>query len=100
MDKKTADMRLEIPSDPSKRWEWIKYQLKLKNTSLAALGKQDKSSRQAPQLVKTRHYPKWENIIAQSIGLLPHQIWPERYSKYADLSDKKNKSVASTGGQQ
>lgn len=99
MHKKTANERLGIPKGPSKRWEWIKYQLKLKRTSLTDLGSSLGVTRQAISHVKTRHHPEFEKIIAQTIEVLPEQIWPDRYSKYMDEEDESNKSDLKRGDQ-
>ncbi|WP_446668313.1 hypothetical protein, partial [Klebsiella pneumoniae] len=37
---------IDIPSDPEKKREWIKYKLKIQGLSLAALGRKHKTSRQ------------------------------------------------------
>ncbi|EET4009987.1 nucleotide excision repair protein, partial [Escherichia coli] len=36
---------IDIPSDPEKKREWIKYKLKIQGLSLAALGRKHKTSR-------------------------------------------------------
>jgi Ner family transcriptional regulator len=72
--KKTA-----IPTDTEKRWEWIKYQLRTNDTSLAKLARQMGVSGAAVKNAKLTAYPRMERAIANALGLLPATIWPERW---------------------
>jgi len=74
-------MKIYIPKEPTERWEWIKYQLRLKGYSLRRLGKEYGVTHGAVDAVSNQHLPKWERIVADKIGLLPQEIWPERYDK-------------------
>lgn len=70
----------EIPSDPEKRWEWIKYQLRTNSTSLAKLARELSVSGQALKNVKFTAYPRMERAIAKALSLKPADIWPERWA--------------------
>lgn len=72
-------LRTTIPIDVSLRKEWVKYQLRLKGYSLAALGRVLGVSRSAPVLALRQPYPRIERAIADILGLEPAAIWPERY---------------------
>lgn len=71
----------EIPKDFNLRWEWIKYQLRAKGTSLADLARQLEVERNALNNVKRVPYPRMERAIAKALGLTPFQIWPERWDQ-------------------
>ncbi len=70
---------INIPKEPTERWEWIKYQLRLKGYSLRRLGKEHGVTGKAVEAVVRQNAPKWERIISGMIGLQPQEIWPERY---------------------
>ena len=71
--------RSDIPTNPSHRWEWIKYQLRTKGTSLAKLARELEVSDTAVKNVKRSPYPRMERAIAKALGLTPVDIWPERW---------------------
>ncbi|MGQ7818794.1 helix-turn-helix domain-containing protein [Metapseudomonas furukawaii] len=71
----------EIPTDPTLRWEWIKWQLRRRYTSLAKLAKALNVERNAMNNVKRTQYPRMEREIAKALGLQPYAIWPERWSE-------------------
>jgi Ner family transcriptional regulator len=71
----------DIPTDTRQRREWIKYQLRLRGGSLAQVARDHGVSRDAPILALRRPYPRMEAAIASALGLLPEQIWPERYDE-------------------
>jgi Ner family transcriptional regulator len=68
-----------IPEDEYSRRQWIRYQLALRGYSLARLAREHGVSRQQPQAALAKPYPKWERIIAETLGLEPNALWPERY---------------------
>lgn len=68
-----------IPADPVQRNEWIKYQLRMRGTSMAALARRLGVTRQAVRNALAGPYPRMERIIAAELGLPPEVIWPERY---------------------
>lgn len=70
----------EMPLDPAQRWEWIKYQLRLRGTSLAKLAKGLKVTGPAVKNAKLRPYPRIEREIAKALGLSPCSLWPERWN--------------------
>ncbi len=69
----------EIPSNPDLRWEWIKYQLRARGTSLAKLARALNVSGQAVKNVKRTAYPRMERAIAKALGLEVAALWPERW---------------------
>lgn len=72
--------KTDIPHDPAKRWEWIKWQLRHHNTSLADLARKNGVVRNAMNNVKRQPYPRMERAIAQAISMQPIQLWPERWN--------------------
>lgn len=69
----------EIPQDPSLRWEWIKYQLRARGTSLAKLARSLDVTGPAVKNAKASPYPRIERAIADALDLSPVQLWPERW---------------------
>ncbi|OQR35880.1 hypothetical protein BWR15_06005 [Pseudomonas sp. T] len=70
----------EIPKDIFQRWEWIKYQLRAKGSSLAILARELDLTGSAVKNAKRRPYPHVERAIAQKLGLQAMEIWPERWA--------------------
>lgn len=68
-----------IPKDPVHRNEWIKYQLRLRGSSMSQLARRLGVTRQAVRNALSSSYPKMERAIAHELGLPPEAIWPERY---------------------
>lgn len=68
-----------IPRDPVQRNEWIKYQLRMRGSSLSKLARRLGVTRQAVRNALSTPYPKMERAIANEIGVHPRTIWPERY---------------------
>jgi Ner family transcriptional regulator len=69
----------EIPEDPVQRNEWIKFQLRVRGSSLSKLARRLGVTRQAVRNALAASYPRMERVIALEIGLDPEHIWPERY---------------------
>ncbi|PSQ90842.1 MAG: nucleotide excision repair protein [Proteobacteria bacterium SW_6_67_9] len=69
----------EIPEDPAQRNEWIKFQLRVRGSSLSKLARRLGVTRQAVRNALAASYPRMERVIASEIGLDPEHIWPERY---------------------
>lgn len=69
----------EIPDDPVQRNEWIKFQLRMRGSSLSKLARRLGVTRQAVRNALSAPYPKMERVIADELGLPPQAIWPERY---------------------
>lgn len=72
--------KTEIPLDPTLRWEWIKYQLRARGTSLAQLSRELGVSDTAVKNAKRTAYPRMERAIAEALGLKPSDLWPERWN--------------------
>jgi len=72
--------KTEIPKDPSTRWEWIKYQLRARGSSLAKVALSLKVSAQAVKNAKRQPYPRVERAIAKVIERSPAELWPERWN--------------------
>lgn len=70
---------LAIPKKPSERWEWIKYQLRVRGSSLSALARDLEVTRNAVHNVARLPYPRVERALAAKLGLRPEELWPERY---------------------
>lgn len=71
----------DIPVNPLLRREWIKFQLRLRGTTLSAMARELGVSRQALGQTLIQSYPKMERIIAARLHLEPWDIWPERYAR-------------------
>jgi Ner family transcriptional regulator len=67
------------PKEPHLFREWVKYELKLRGYTMAALAKTQGVGREVPSSVFRRHRPKWEKIIANILVMMPCELWPERY---------------------
>lgn len=76
IDKKTS----ELLRDESKRRAWIIFQLTLKDESLASIARKAGISRQAIWQALVKPYPRAEKIIAESLGVTPQALFPERYN--------------------
>jgi Ner family transcriptional regulator len=74
-----ANPSIDVPEDPSHRWEWIKFQLRVNGTSLAKIARSLKVSGAAVKNAKHLPYPRIERAIACALGRNPIQIWPERW---------------------
>ncbi|MFW5969168.1 MAG: helix-turn-helix domain-containing protein [Halofilum sp. (in: g-proteobacteria)] len=61
------------------RNEWIKFQLRIRGSSLSQLARDLGVTRQAVRNALASRYPRMERVIAAEIGLDPATIWPERY---------------------
>lgn len=73
----------DIPSDPVQRNEWIKFQLRMRGSSLSKLARRLGVTRQAVRNALSSPYPKMERAIAAELELRPEDIWPERYARRA-----------------
>lgn len=73
---------MNIPLNPEQRWEWIKYQLHLRDSSLAIIATElGLSRRQAINPTKRMPYPRAERAIAKTLDMEPWDIWPERWNE-------------------
>ncbi|SDK30596.1 helix-turn-helix domain-containing protein [Billgrantia gudaonensis] len=73
-------MKPDIPINPEQRWEWLKFQLRLRQTSLAQVADELQVTRNAVLNAKYSPYPRMERAIAKRLGLSPVEIWPERWN--------------------
>lgn len=73
-------MKLDIPTNPTARWEWIKYQIRTRGLTLAELARRLDVELGTLVAVKRTPYPRMERAIAASLGLQPATIWPERWN--------------------
>lgn len=87
-------MKTEIPTDPDQRWEWVKYQLRKRGSSLALLAQELGVSRQSVNNAKRVRYPRVERAIARKLSIAPQYIWPDRWHPdgAAPLRDRPNVS--------
>lgn len=69
-----------MPTDPARRWEWIKYQLRVRGTSMAALARRLQVTDRAIRNAKRTPYPRIERSLADALSLDPADIWPERWN--------------------
>lgn len=72
--------REKVPTQPEERNAWIVYQLRLKKTSFAKIGREFGVTSQTIRRSLYIKYPKWDRHIAQVIGYSPEEIYPERYA--------------------
>lgn len=68
-----------IPLDSAQRNEWIKFQLRMRGTSMSAIARRLGVTRQAVRSALSAPYPRMEEAIARELDLEPETIWPERY---------------------
>jgi len=71
-----ADIPIELPI----RWEWIKYQLRARGTSLAKIARDLDVTGPAVKNAKRNAYPRIERAIAKALSLEPIDLWPERWN--------------------
>ncbi|WNL39860.1 helix-turn-helix domain-containing protein [Halomonas sp. PAMB 3232] len=73
-------MKLDIPTNPTARWEWIKYQIRARGLTLAELARRLGVELGTIAAVKRTPYPRMERAIADVLELQPATIWPERWN--------------------
>ncbi len=71
-----------IATNPKLRREWVKYQLKASGSSMAALAAKHGINRRNIYMAFNRPWPRGEKIIADSVGLAPQALFPERYDEH------------------
>lgn len=57
----------------------IRYELMKKGISLSQLGAKHGLAKTTLRNVFDKRYPNGERIIADALGMQPHDIWPSRY---------------------
>ncbi|MCB1826641.1 MAG: helix-turn-helix domain-containing protein [Candidatus Competibacteraceae bacterium] len=67
------------PHKASNRAIWLKHQLEIHGTSYAKIAREEGVTRQAARKVVYSRSSRMEAAIARRLGLMPKQIWPERY---------------------
>ncbi len=72
-------MKTKVPTDPELRWEWIKFQLRVRGSSLALVARELGVGRNAVINVKRVRYPRVERAIARKLDMAPRDIWPDRW---------------------
>lgn len=75
----TDQTRIDIRNKERKTWIWIKQRLAQADSSFAKLTRLHGVKKQNIAIVKHSPYPKYERLIAESIGLDPWDLWPDRY---------------------
>lgn len=70
----------DIPLELNRRWEWIKFQLRVRGKTIADLAREIDLNERALRSAKHRAYPRVEREIAKALGLEPGQLWPERWN--------------------
>ena len=84
-------MKTKIPTDPELLWEWVKFQLRMRGSSLAKVAQDLGVSRQSVNNVKRVRYPRVERAIARKLELAPQDIWPDRWHPHgAPLRERPN----------
>ncbi|WP_447926916.1 helix-turn-helix domain-containing protein [Vreelandella sp. EE27] len=73
-------MKLDIPTNPAARWEWIKYQIRTRGLTLAEIARRLGVELGTLVAVKRTPYPRMERAIADALELQPATIWPERWN--------------------
>ena len=71
----------QIIGDPDARREWIKFQLRLRGSSLSAVGRALGVTKETVRAVFAHPYPRVEAEIARLFGAHPSEVWPERYNE-------------------
>lgn len=95
-------MKLDIPTHPAARWEWIKYQIRMRGLTLAELARRLGVELGTLVAVKRTPYPRMERAIANVLDLQPAMIWPERWnhdgtpSRQRPNRAEKSASISST----
>ena len=89
---------LLVPLEVNARREWIKFQLRVRGSSLSAIARELGVTRHAPRLALVKPYPKMERVIAEKLGLKPQELWPERYDEDGQPNRTKGRPKSSRHG--
>jgi lambda repressor-like predicted transcriptional regulator len=80
MSRMIVDMTTNKPPHKTPdRAIWLKHQLEINGSSYAKIAREEGVTRQAVRKVVHSRSSRMEAAIARRLGLLPKQIWPERY---------------------
>lgn len=78
----------EIPTDARERAEWIKWQLALRELTLADVARAAKVARAlVSDSIRYRRSGRVESVVAEKLGIPACQIWPERYDANGERID-------------
>ena len=80
--KRTDAPPKEIVRDQTLLRAWVIYQLSIRGSSLAAVGRRAGTCRQVVYQAFLKPYPRMEKFIADALGLQPQDLWPDRYDEY------------------
>src|SRR3569832_1930162 len=69
-----------ILRDPQKRRAWVIYQLKLRGESLASIAVAAGVAKQQTQKAMSAPYTRMEKVIADALGMMPQELFPDRYT--------------------
>lgn len=71
---------IEKNTVPKERWLWIRNRIELKGLSLANIARDHGYHKSAVGLARDYRYPAIEKIIADTLGLTPQDLFPNRYT--------------------
>lgn len=81
MTHQLSERSRQILADPTKRPSWIIFELGLRGLNLANIGRELGVSRTTIYRVWEIRYPKMQAAIAEALGMLPQDLFPERYDE-------------------
>lgn len=81
--------------DPVKRRAWVIYQLGLQGRSLASIARDLGLVRASAQAALARPYPRMERVLAEAVGVLVHELFPERYDQNGDRLIRMGRPIGS-----
>lgn len=67
-------------NDQATQRAWVRYELAKRGMTLIEVAASAGVSKSALYSAFRRPYPRMEWLIATAVGVLPQQIWPERYT--------------------
>ena len=77
------DQRLrQILANEHTRWEWIKYQLNLRGSSIAQVARSIPARPTYLHKLKKLQCPRYEIRLAQALDLTPQVLFPDRYNEH------------------
>jgi len=84
-----------IKVTPERRCDWVLYQLKILGISVSKLAAAHGVSAQAMRNAFVRPYPRMEKALADALGLMPQELFPERYDADGLPNRKRGRPVSS-----
>lgn len=79
LDTSTKRLIRDPANNYLRRRAWVQYQLLLLGRNLASIAKELGVHRKQPAIALVKPYPKMEKAIADTIGITPQELFPERY---------------------